>query len=69
MEEGGGGGILPPWTERHQKSLDWIRLTLRKLPAPYSSNTTHDIEIKLVKVVENHKLIDFVQFKAYMTSS
>ena len=24
--EGGGGGDPPPWTERHQKSLDWIEL-------------------------------------------
>ena len=39
------------------------------MPAAHNAKTIHDIKMKFDRVVENHKLINLVQFNWQMTSS
>ena len=41
----------------------------RKVPATHDSRTIHDIEMKFGKVVDNHKLINLMQFNWQITST
>ena len=41
----------------------------QKVPAAHNAKTIHDIKMKFGRVVENHKLINLVQFNWQMTSS